>query len=65
MISPLPRNKRAKNPHADGAAQEEGSAPEKKPEIHAEPRVQKAKVPVAEAPATGGLNNPFANLDLK
>jgi len=65
MISPLPRNKRAKNPHADGVAPEEDLAPEKKPEAHAEPRVQKAKVPVAEAPATDGLNNPFANLDLK
>jgi len=69
MISPLPRNKRAKNPHAE----EEGEAgpagknptPEKKPEAHAEPRGPKAKVPVAETPAAGGLNNPFANLDLK
>lgn len=65
MISPLPRNKRAKNPHADEADQEEVSAPEKKPEAHAEPRAPKAKVPIAEEPATGGLNNPFASLDLK
>lgn len=66
MITPLPRAKRAKNPHADEVA-EVGpgtSAPEKKPEIHAEPRAPKAKVSVAEEPATGGLNNPFANLNI-
>ena len=67
MITPLPRAKRAKNPHAEASAETgpEASAPEKKPEAHPDPRAPKAKVPVAEEPATGGLNNPFANLDLK
>jgi translation initiation factor IF-3 len=65
MISPLPRNKRAKNPHAEEGA--EGAAhksPEAKPE-HSAPAPHKPKVPVNEQPATGGLNNPFSNLEIK
>ncbi|HEY2329267.1 MAG TPA: translation initiation factor IF-3 [Verrucomicrobiae bacterium] len=64
MISPLPRAKRAKNPRAGEDLEPAESAPEKKPEAHPEARAPKAKVPVAEEPATGGLNNPFANLNI-
>jgi translation initiation factor IF-3 len=65
MISPLPRNKRAKNPH-----QVEGEHPpaaEKNHEPHPAPVVapKKAKVTVASEPAAGGINNPFANLEVK
>ena len=76
MVSPLPRNKRAKNPnqsdeeHAaraaarpeteDAAAEEKNHAP--KPAHHAP---AKAKVTVAEAPQTGGLGSPFENLEIK
>jgi translation initiation factor IF-3 len=64
MISPLPRNKRAKNPHAEEGAE---NAPEQKsPEARpVQPAPHAPKVPVNEQPATGGLNNPFANLDIK
>jgi translation initiation factor IF-3 len=71
MISPLPRNKRAKNPHADEDAEPGGEpgepTPAKKVEANA-PAGQpaaKAKVPVADAPQTGGLSNPFAGLEIK
>lgn len=58
MITPLPRNKRAKNPnqtegnHAPAAAN------------HPSPPAQK-KVPVGEEPKGDGLNNPFARLEIK
>jgi translation initiation factor IF-3 len=61
MVSPLPRNKRAKNPH-----QTEGSpAPlsdNHQPSPSAPP---KNKVPVSDEPPSGGLNNPFAKLEVK
>ena len=67
MISPLPRNKRAKNPHL-----EEDEADQHPPAGHPAPKPahqaqssapQKPKVPVAEQPAAAaGLNSPFANL---
>ena len=68
MISPLPRNKRAKNPRhevaelheADEADDEETSASEKSP-----PAPAKAKVPVSEQPQPGGLNSPFSGLEIK
>ena len=58
MISPLPRNKRAKNPH-----QIEGAPPSLNnhaPKI-AEPEKPEAAVP-GEPPTTGLANNSFANL---
>jgi translation initiation factor IF-3 len=66
MISPLPRNKRAKNPHAEDEGQNqepEPSAPAKKSSAPAEP--SKAKVPVAGEPQSSGLSNPFADLEIK
>lgn len=76
MISPLPRNKRAKNPNKveeDLEEQEEQDQNhhEAKPahhdakhEIkpHAPSHAHKPKVPVNEQPQSGGLNTPFANL---
>jgi translation initiation factor IF-3 len=64
MISPLPRAKRAKNPRADEEAT--NHAPEhKSSEAKPASAPAKPKVPVNEQPAAGGLNNPFANLDIK
>ena len=68
MISPLPRAKRAKNPRhedaelhePDQADDDDEAAPEKP---HAAPA--KGKVPVNEAPQAGGLQNPFASLEIK
>ena len=61
MISPLPRNKRAKNPH-----QTEGSpAPASDNHQPARSAPAKNKVPVSDEPQSGGLNNPFANLEVK
>ncbi len=68
MISPLPRNKRAKNPR-----QGEGSA-EPPAEVNHHPAVAPAPspappahkhVPQPEAPKSGGfVNNPFAQLEI-
>ncbi|HEY4415193.1 MAG TPA: translation initiation factor IF-3 [Verrucomicrobiae bacterium] len=71
MISPLPRNKRAKNPNAAESEARPAHAPNAgeqpaKPEAPkpvAAP--QKVKVPVADQPASSGLNNPFQNLEVK
>ncbi|HVU07529.1 MAG TPA: translation initiation factor IF-3, partial [Verrucomicrobiae bacterium] len=60
MISPLPRNKRAKNPHA--AEHPPSHAPVNEKNHHDSP--PNHKVPVSDASKTG-LNNPFANLEIK
>ncbi len=63
MISPLPRNKRAKNPRAEEIEQERAAE-----NNHAEPpapKPPKAKVPVAAEPQSNGLNNAFANLEVE
>jgi translation initiation factor IF-3 len=71
MISPLPRNKRAKNPHAveneDNQADEDGNAPEKiKPVKSPAPSAPaKEKIPVAAEPQSNGLNDAFAKLEIK
>ncbi|HEY5297171.1 MAG TPA: translation initiation factor IF-3 [Verrucomicrobiae bacterium] len=63
MISPLPRNKRAKNPHA---AEVQNHQPvEKNHHESSSAPPQKVKVPVASAPQISGLNSPFANLEVK
>jgi translation initiation factor IF-3 len=64
MISPLPRNKRAKNPRAV-EGEEPAAQPSQTPEKPHESPAARQKVPVAEQPQSGGLSNPFANLDLK
>ena len=76
MISPLPRAKRAKNPQRADAElhepdrdddDESDSPPEKNhpQKTTAAPAPEKAKVPVSDQPSSGGLQNPFANLDIK
>jgi len=63
MISPLPRNKRAKNPHQGEPLEalnvkDEDEAPD-------ESAPPKAKVPVAGEPPSGGLNDAFSKLEVK
>jgi translation initiation factor IF-3 len=65
MISPLPRNKRAKNPHViDGEDGETDNAPEKIKPVKS-PASVKEKVPVANEPQSNGLNDAFAKLEIK
>ncbi len=64
MISPLPRNKRAKNPRA--AENEHGHPPEKNNhESHSTPTPSKTKVPVSEETQSNGLNDAFSKLEVK
>ena len=64
MISPLPRNKRAKNPHAE--ENEPEHAPEKNHhENNSAPKPTKAKVPVSDEPQANGLNDAFSKLEVK
>jgi translation initiation factor IF-3 len=64
MITPLPRNKRAKNPRK---VEEGGAAPEKNHEPHPHPAAPvKHKVHVATEHKTASFaNNPFAKLEIK
>ncbi|MBI2925186.1 MAG: translation initiation factor IF-3 [Verrucomicrobia bacterium] len=73
MISPLPRNKRAKNPHENASAEVAEGA---EPKVDTAPVSNRVfEVPVAsptrpvapsppKPPASGFANNPFASLDL-
>jgi translation initiation factor IF-3 len=69
MISPLPRNKRAKNPrHAEAELHqpdEPDEADEAPPEKVREKPAHKPKIAVAEQPSADGLNNPFAGLEVR
>ena len=74
MISPLPRNKRAKNPQHEEDELHEADEPDEaeappakthREKPHAQPAPETVKVPVAEQPQTGGLQNPFANLEIQ
>jgi len=61
MVTPLPRNKRAKAPNKP----EHNHAPPNSHPNHEPPSAQK-KVPVAGEPSSKGFaNNPFANLEAK
>ena len=66
MISPLPRNKRAKNPHAvEGDGGRAPAPPVSANNLPAAPP-QAGRVPVAGAPSPDGfVNNPFAKLEVK
>jgi len=59
MVTPLPRAKRAKNPNKTETHGHSAPAAN-----HHEPAANK-KVPVADEPKGNGLNNPFANLEVK
>jgi len=60
MVSPLPRNKRAKNPHQTEA----GPATSSDNHQSARPPPRKSSARFEE-PQSTGLNNPFANLEVK
>jgi translation initiation factor IF-3 len=63
MISPLPRNKRAKNPHAiAGENAGNGNTPVKSPRP---PAPAREKIPVASQPQSNGLNDAFSKLEVK
>ena len=69
MISPLPRNKRGKNPNQ----KENGQSPAAEKNHHGAdgtgitpaPEPPKAKVPVSGQPQSNGLNDAFAKLEIK
>jgi translation initiation factor IF-3 len=65
MISPLPRNKRAKNPNVNGANAEADDTGAGAPEKPQAPAAVKPRLPVVEPPASGGLATPFAKLEIK
>jgi translation initiation factor IF-3 len=65
MISPLPRNKRAKNPRAAEIEQEKAAEKNHHDEPPSASKPQKAKVPVAAEPQSNGLNDAFAKLEIK
>ena len=63
MISPLPRNKRAKHPKGEENAPSpaQNGHPQQKPR----PSTPAAQAPKADAPAGGFANNPFGQLEGK
>ena len=64
MISPLPRNKRAKNPYAIEEAGVPAPAPSAAAKNHSAPPPQTTKVPVLNEPPAGGfVNNPFDKIE--
>ena len=71
MISPLPRNKRARHPNESGQGAHAGSsAPSRAPSSQPEPVAAQSQTPrpakVNEAPQNGGFsNNPFAEIQVQ
>jgi translation initiation factor IF-3 len=66
MISPLPRNKRAKNPYAVETEGGRAPAPPAAANNHPAPPPPTGKVPVASEPSKDGfVNNPFAKIEVK
>jgi translation initiation factor IF-3 len=72
MITPLPRAKRAKNPHHDedsGTGPDAGGAPVEKPKPPGQPPTENQPVKIDKGdtnpPAGAFNNNPFVGLDVK
>jgi translation initiation factor IF-3 len=69
MISPLPRNKRARNPRQAGAeagAPPAASGPNNRPvSVHPKPQSKPASNPAPDQKSGGFENTPFAQLELK
>ena len=65
VLSPLPRNKRAKNPHAGEPLEAMKVEAEDEDEAPAKPAPHKAKVPVASEPPATGLNDGLAKIEVK
>jgi translation initiation factor IF-3 len=63
MISPLPRDKRAKNPNQ--VKGKSAAVSENNRQLHVAPAQQKAKVPISSETQSGGLNDAFAKLEMK
>ena len=64
MISPLPRNKRGKNPNQK-EIQNDGALEKNHHENNSAPKPLKNKVPVSAEPQSNGLNDAFAKLEIK
>lgn len=67
MISPLPRNKRAKHPKEEASGTPSATRPEAAPRAPAPTPAERTPQPRPDqAPATSGFNNnPFAQLEVK
>ena len=63
MISPLPRNKRAKNPHQGEPI--EAMKNDDEDEARAKPAPHLPKTPVSGEPQTNGLNDALAKIEVK
>jgi len=62
MISPLPRNKRGKNPNQIPA---DGSPEKNHHENNSVPKSAKDKIPVPAEPQSAGLNDAFSKLEIE
>jgi len=65
MISPLPRNKRAKNPHQGEPLEAMKNEEDDEDKAPAKPAPHKDKVPVAGEPPVNGLNDALAKIEVK
>ena len=65
MISPLPRNKRAKNPHQGEPVEAMKVEADDEDEAPAKPAPPKDKVPAAGEPQANGLNDALAKIEVK
>jgi translation initiation factor IF-3 len=64
MVSPLPRNKRAKNPRAIEGGNTHATERNNHEAAQADSAPQKPKIPVASEPQSTGINNAFAKLQV-
>ena len=66
MISPLPRNKRGKNPKpSDGAASDPATPDQADEPVHAQSSAKPAPNPASKPDPSEFNNTPFAKLDLE
>ena len=65
MVTPLPRNKRAKNPNQSEQSHAHHPPQNSHAPNHHESHSAHKKVPVANEPKSAGLNDAFANLEVK
>jgi len=65
MISPLPRNKRAKNPHQGEPLEAMKEEKEDEDEAPAKAAPPKARVPMAGEPQVNGLNDALGKIEVK
>jgi len=65
MISPLPRNKRAKNPHVGEPLEAMKNEEDDEDKAPARPAPPKTNVPVAGETPVNGLNDALAKIEVK